>query len=114
MGWLDRLHAKIAGRATALRRHRDGLQLPDGNVVQFSDVEGAVVFRQQQVVGDEQALLLEFDLERRVVVGESDPLWNDSVAALDADPRCRVKSKEWRVQLLAAPKGQDAVIELLR
>ncbi len=113
MGWLDRLNARIAGRTNALRRHREGLQLPDGNVVQFGDVERAIAFRQQGLVGDEQALLLEFDLERRVVVGETDPLWTETVAALDADPRCRVQSKEWRVQLVATPKDQDVAIELL-
>jgi hypothetical protein len=111
--WFDRLNAAIVRRIhgnVTLTADEHGVPL-NGQRLAYADLQHAVAYHQSRYTYDELAVVLDFGEGRTAVFSESDEAWNAVLAALDAHPRNRGPSLEWRLALVAG--GQDERIELL-
>jgi hypothetical protein len=102
MSWIDRINAAIVRRIhgkAALRADDQGVEL-SGQRLMYADLRRAVAYRHPNLIGDDLAIALDFGEGLVVVVSENDAGWRTVVAAINAHPRSRRPSTEWRLALV--------------
>jgi len=115
--WIDRINRAIVSRIKAKQKTGpelvpwpEGLELPDGTMLEYAHITSAAAFKTDDFVGDTMCLALEFREGRSLVINERQPFWPDVLAALDANPRRRYASPEWLLRVVSA----EEPIEILR
>lgn len=109
MSWLSRLNEKILKRVRpeieAPVAWPEGLEMPDGTMLQYSSLVRAVATSTANIVGETLCLVLDFGEGWVVTVSEDQVIWQAVVDALDHHPRRRPSADGWKRRLMLAGDG---------